>query len=149
MSPTLVREWPTPKGPVRIAMAENRRAGTARCREHQQFVADHSRELAAAAFEGYSRHGAGAVVLWRETSPRRFRPRPFEPERLFYSTQLHVLPGATEATFDGWEAEQIEVYDPQSESIVLFIEGSIFTAYRVSGPTAPPDALVGARARWN
>ena len=149
MSETLVREWPTPEGPVRIGMAASRDAESARRRAHQRFLAGHSRELAAAAFEGYSRHGAGAVVLWRETAPRRFRPRPFEPERLFYSTQLHVLPGATEATFDGWEAEQIERYDPQTESVVLFVEGAVFTAYRVSGPTPPPDALQAARARWN
>lgn len=51
--------------------------------------------------------------------------------------------------FDGWEAHQIEIYDPQLESVVLFVEGGHFTAYRVQGPIPPPDALRGARAMLN
>lgn len=146
MPPDLVRDFPTPAGPVRIVRAPRRAVGA---EAHQRFIADHGAELAAAAFEGYRRHGAGAVILWREAAPRRLRARPFEPERLWYSTQLHVLPGATDETFDGWEAEQIEIYDPQAESVVLFVEGGRFSAYRVSGPVPPPDALRGARARLN
>ncbi|GAB5534334.1 MAG: hypothetical protein Rubg2KO_05830 [Rubricoccaceae bacterium] len=110
---------------------------------------DHIDELAAAAFEGYSRHGAGAVVLWRDSKPRRFRPRPFEPERLWYSTTVHALPGVGKTLFDGWEAQQVETYDPQLESVVLFVEGSHVRAYRVEGPVAPPVALRGARAMLN
>ncbi|MEO0559204.1 MAG: hypothetical protein AAF170_13590 [Bacteroidota bacterium] len=137
----------TPRGLIRILHSGE--ASRTRVERHLRFLVDNGVELAAAAFEGYTRHGAGAVVVWREEAPRRFRPRPFEPERLWYSTQLHVLPGATAATFSGWEAQQIEIYDPQIESVVLFLEGSRFSAYRIQGPMTPPLALRGAQAVLN
>lgn len=140
----------TPRGLVRITSprAPSRRQ-TRRARAHHRFLLDHWAELAAAAFEGYRRHGAGAVVLWREAAARRFRPRPFQPERLWYTTQIHAIPGTTDADFDGWEARQLETYDPRAEGLVVFVEGDGLSGYRVAGDPAPPDALRQSAARLN
>lgn len=140
----------TPRGVVTItaAGAPSRRARS-RAADHQRFLADHWAELSAAAFEGYRRHGAGAVVLWRKAAARRFRPRPFEPERLWYTTQVHTIPGTTEADFDGWEARQLETYEPHAEALVVFVEGGGLTGYRVSGVPTPPEALRQSRAGLN
>ena len=131
----------TPRGFVRVTspVPASRRAER-RAEAHRQFVLDHWAELSAAAYEGYRRHGAGAVVLWREDAPRRFRPRPFQPERLWYTTQIHALPGTTDRDFDGWEAQQLETYDPQAEGLVVIVEGDGLAGYRVAGDPAPPDA---------
>lgn len=140
----------TPRGVVTITTTgRGSRRARSRTAEHQRFVADHWAELSAAAFEGYRRHGAGAVVLWRGETPRRFRPRPFEPERLWYTTQVHTIPGTTEADFDGWEARQLETYDPHTEGLVLFVEGGGLSGYRVSGIPTPPEALRQSRVRLN
>ena len=150
MPPDLVTTLVTPRGAVTIASrADAPRRARSRADAHRDFVASHWSELAAAAFEGYQRHGAGAVVLWRSERPRRLRPRPFEPERLFYTTQIHNLPGTTEADFDGWEAEQLETYDPRSEALVVYVEGGGVAGYRVAGAPPPPQALLEARAAHN
>ena len=140
----------TPRGLVTITSATPRsRRSRSRAEAHRDFLAGHWAELSAAAYEGYRRHGAGAVVLWRGEAPRRFRPRPFEPERLFYTTQIHSLPGTTEADFDGWEARQLETYDPDAEGLVVFVEGGGVVGYRVAGQPSPREALRTARAREN
>lgn len=140
----------TPHGLVTITAAGRPpRRVRARAAEHRRFLAEHWAELSAAAFEGYRRHGAGAVVLWREDGPRRFRPRPFEPERLWYTTQIHAIPGTTDDDFDGWEARQLETYDPQAEGLVVFVEGGGLAGYRVAGDPPPPEALRRSRARLN
>ena len=140
----------TPRGPVTVTSRPDApRRVRARADAHRDFLASHWAELAAAAFEGYQRHGAGAVVLWRQDAPRRFRPRPFEPERLFYTTQIHNLPGTTEADFDGWEAHQLETYDPRADALVVFVEGGGVVGYRVAGSPPPPRALLDARAGQN
>lgn len=126
-----------------------RRHARSRADAHRSFLASQWPELAAAAYEGYRRHGAGAVVLWRDVAPRRFRPRAFEPERLFYTTQIHTLPGTTEADFDGWEARQLETYDPKSEGLVVVVEGGSLIGYRVRGTPSPPLALRAANAQRN
>ena len=117
--------------------------------EHLSFLTDHWPQLKGAAYSGFREHGAGAVVLWREGAPRRWRQRPFEPERLWYTTQAHVLPGATEAHFSGWEARLIETYDPEREALVVFAEGGLICGYRLRGSVAPPDARMEAAARLN
>ncbi|MGB3544438.1 hypothetical protein [Rubrivirga sp.] len=140
----------TPRGLVTITSRSDRsRAVQRRAASHQTFLSDHWAELSAAAYEGYRRHGAGAVVLWRSDPPRRFRPRPFEPERLFYTTQIHNLPGTTEADFEGWEAHQLETYDPEAEGLVVFVEGGGVVGYRVAGQPPPPIALAASKARHN
>lgn len=140
----------TPRGLVTITAPRlaSRRLRT-RQEAHRDFLASHWAELSAAAYEGYRRHGAGAVVLWRSERPRWFRPRPFEPERLFYTTQIHALPGTTEADFDGWEARQLETYDPEAEGLVVFVEGDGVAGYRVAGQPSPPEAHRASRAREN
>jgi len=117
--------------------------------DHVAFLVAHWPELAAAAFEGYARHGAGAVVLWREEATRGARRRPFEPERLWYATQVHTLPGAGPDAFDGWEAGLIEAYDPRAEAVVVFAEGPVFAGYGVAGTPRPPEALRLSRAATN
>ncbi|WP_412062867.1 hypothetical protein [Rubrivirga sp. IMCC45206] len=140
----------TPRGLVTITSAPARsRRRRARAEAHRAFLADHWPELSAAAFEGFARHGAGAVALIRARGARWFRPAPFEPERLLYTTQIHRLPGATEADFDGWEACQLETYDPRSSALVVFVEGRALAGYRVAGQPSPPVALREARARDN
>ncbi len=140
----------TPRGVVRVTSAPpSSRRVRARAEAHRQFVLDHWAELSAAAFAGYRRHGAGAVVLWREAPPRRFRPRPFEPERLWYTTQIHAIPGTSEADFDGWEARQLEAYDPRAEGLVVIVEGDGLAGYRLAGDLAPPDALRQSAAGTN
>ncbi|MEM7789662.1 MAG: hypothetical protein AAF594_18225 [Bacteroidota bacterium] len=149
MSDTTV-SVPTPLGDIAItAPVDRSRRVRKRQDAHRQFIAGHWSSLAAAAFEGYRRHGAGAVVLWRDTEAARFRPRPFEPERLFYTTQIHALPGTTEADFDGWEARQLETYDPHSSALVVIVEGKDLAGYHASGPPRPPDALRGSQATLN
>ena len=114
----------TPRGLVTITAPRlaSRRLRT-RQEAHRDFLASHWAELSAAAYEGYRRHGAGAVVLWRSERPRRFRPRPFEPERLFYTTQIHALPGTTEADFDDLKFHTFLLKMNESHSSQCF-EGS-------------------------
>lgn len=133
-----------------IEVTREARAPSARRAEaHARFVADHWPELSAAAYEGYLRHGAGAVVLWRERAPGRLRPRPFAPERLWYATQVHNLPGAGPDAFDGWAARQLEHYDPREAAVVVIIEGQHMAGYRVTGPPDPPEAHRRAAAALN
>ncbi|MFN3597703.1 MAG: hypothetical protein ACK41D_10585 [Rubricoccaceae bacterium] len=133
-----------------IEVAREAHAPTARRADaHGRFVADHWPELAAAAYEGYLRHGAGAVVLWRDAAPGRLRPRPFAPERLWYATQVHNLPGAGPDAFDGWAARQLERYDPREAAVVVFIEGKQLAGYHVAGPPGPPEAHRRAAASLN
>ncbi|OZC02933.1 hypothetical protein [Rubricoccus marinus] len=140
----------TARGLVRVTSApEPRRAAAKREPAHQTFLADHWDQLAAAAYGGFREHGAGAVVLWRDDKPRFWRPRPFEPERLWFATQAHVIPGASRVDFDGWEAELIETYDPEREAIVVFVEGGTIAGYLVSGTLPPPEAHVAVGARLN
>lgn len=140
----------TPRGLVTItSRSDAGRRQRARAEAHRAFLTDHWAELSAAAYEGYRRHGAGAVVLWRHDRPRRWRPRPFEPERLWYTTQIHNLPGTTDGDFSGWEAEQLETYDPEAEGLVVFVEGDGVAGYRVAGQPSPPEAHRDARAREN
>jgi hypothetical protein len=136
----------TPRGLVTITAPgrPSRRAD-----DHRRFLVEHWAELSAAAFEGYRRHGAGAVVLWRAAGPRRFRPRPFEPERLWYTTQIHAIPGTSSDDFDGWEARQLETYDPQAAALVVFVEGDRVAGYRVAGDPPPPEALRLSQAQSN
>ena len=148
--PTETLTLATPQGLLEIAQSGGLARGPrARAAEHHGFLADHWAELAAAAYEGYRRHGAGAVVLWRESAPRRLFRRPFEPERLWYTTQIHALPGTTEADFDGWEAHQLELYDPEGEALVVFVEGGRPQGYRVAGDPTPPRARQRAGASLN
>ena len=141
---------PTPHGAVAITAPRSRsRRIRRRAEVHRRFIAGHWPSLAAAAYEGYQRHGAGAVVLWRDDRASRFRATPFEPERLFYTTQIHALPGTTEADFDGWEARQLETYDPAAAALVVIVEGRGLAGYHASGPTAPPVALRASRASLN
>ena len=150
MPPDHTVSLPTPRGDVHITSAAPRsRRARSRADAHRAFLAGHWAELAAAAYAGYTRHGAGAVVLWREERPRRLRPRPFEPERLWYTTQIHAIPGTTEADFDGWEAHQLETYDPQAHALVVFVEGDGLSGYRVSGDPAPPAAHRQSAAMLN
>ncbi len=140
----------TPHGPVTIcSRPQPTRAEQRRGDGHRDFLASHWPGLAAAAYEGYVRHGAGAVVLWTEARPGRLRRRPFEPERLFYTTQIHAIPGTTEADFDGWEARQLETYDPRRHALVVFVEAGRLVGYRASGTLDPPVALQRARATHN
>ena len=140
----------TPRGLVTIvSQAPHGRRARARADDHRAFLAGHWPELSAASYEGYRRHGAGATVLWRAHRPSRFRPRPFEPERLSYTTQIHALPGTTDADFEGWEARQLESYDPEAEALVVFVEGAGVVGYRVAGQPAPPEALRSVRAGEN
>ena len=138
----------TARGLVRItSRAEPSRSALKREPAHHTFLADHWSQLAAAAYGGFREHGAGAVVLRREAGPRLWRPRPFEPERLWFATQAHVIPGGLD--FDGWEAGLIETYDPEREAIVVFSEGGAVSGYLAAGTLAPPQAHVAAAARLN
>ena len=140
----------TPDGLVEITTPGDRpRRQRARAAEHTEFIGDHWASLKAAAWEGYQRHGAGAVVLWREDAPRRVFRRPFEPERLWYTTQIHALPGSTESDFSGWEAQRLETYDPHAEVLVVFVEGGRPQGYVVRGTLGPEAAHSRARASQN
>ncbi len=140
----------TARGLVTVTAApEPGRAAARREPALRAFLADQWEGLAAAAYGGFREHGAGAVVLWRDEKPRLWRPRPFEPERLWFATQAHVIPGATRMDFDGWVADLIETYDPEREAIVVFSEGGAVSGFLVSGTLAPPQAHVAAGARLN
>jgi hypothetical protein len=132
---------------------------------HLPFVADHWLSLAAAAHAGYREHGAGAVVVlasspaaqsWLDHLDAAFRgPRrtgKLETQSIWYTTQVHTLPGAGEAWFDGWEARQIEHYDPRREAVIVLL-GEDGTGdpsgYRVAGTPAPADAYRQARVGLN
>ena len=119
---------------------------------HQQFIADHWPSLAAAAFDGWKRHGAGAVVLIGGAKSSFFgRSEPFVAETIWYTTQVHNGPGAPEERRSGREADQLETYDPDTESLLIFVdvERDLRCGYRVEGMLAPPEAHVPARARFN
>ena len=125
------------------------------------FVADHWASLAAAAHAGYREHGAGAVVVlaarpekrtWLDHLDAAFRPWArrveMETQSLWYATQLHTLPGAGDAWFSGWEARQVEEYDPRREAVVVLLDGPP-VAFRVAGSPSPEAAYQRSRVGLN
>ena len=144
----------TPEGLLTVVSRERRGRDARRADRHLDFIVDHEGELVAAGAEGFAKHGAGAVVLWREASRPRWWPgaarRPFRATRLWYATQLHVLPGVdADAVFSGWEAELIETYDPQAETVVVVVDGGELAGYRLRTPVSPAAALQRSRAGLN
>jgi len=125
--------------------------------EHLRFIGEHWPGLSAAAYAGFTRHGAGAVVLFGGENPagpvlrRRGSGRPFEPQRLFYATTLLGLPGPPPADWTAtWEARRMDTYDPETEGLVVFVEGEAPPrGYLVSGSPAPRAAYLGAQAMLN
>ena len=109
---------------------------------HLGFLTDHWLELSAAAYRGYLRHGAGAVAVIDHADEDTWA------SRLVYTTQIHTLPGATEADFEGWPAHQLETYDPESEALTVFA-GDAVTGYVLRGSVPPPEALRVASAPLN
>jgi len=131
----------TSSGLVTIHSSPSRPRSAKRLEDrHHAFVVAHWLELKAASHGGYQEYGPGAVVLWRESRPRRWRPRPFESERLWYATQLHSLPGGGGVRFDGWEARLIETYDPSREAVIVLVEADRLAGYLVRGPLPPAAA---------
>jgi hypothetical protein len=140
----------TPDGLLTVAeQAAAGRGEASRAGAHRTFLAAHWLGLAAAAFAGYEEYGPGAVMLWRDQKAPRLRPRPFEPERLFFATQVHTLPGVGPLEFEGWEASLIETYDPQRDAVVIVVEGAAIRGYRLSGDVHPPEALRRSRIGLN
>ena len=151
-----------PAGLVEIAAhPEPARPQRQREPDQQLFIADHWPSLAAAAHVGYREHGAGAVVVLAAQPPKRswldhldaaFRgPRladRFETQSIWYTTQIHTLPGTGEAWFDGWEGLQVEQYDPTREAVIVLLDG-VPSAYRVVGAPAPPTAYERSRVGLN
>ena len=107
---------------------------------HRDLIGDHWVELSAAAYRGYRRHGAGAAVV---VAPPGAGPE-LALGRLVFVTQVHTLPGASEADFDGWAAQQLETYDPEAEALVVFAEPERIVGYLVRGDVSPPEALRAA-----
>ena len=132
---------------------------------HQEFVADHWPSLATAAHAGYREHGAGAVVVlaaapaarsWLDHLDAAFRgarrDAHLETQSIWYTTQIHTLPGAGEAWFDGWEAQLIETYDPRREAVIVLLGPDASGApsgYRVVGTPAPKQAYERTRVGLN
>ena len=141
----------TPDGLVSVAFERPAsRSVQRRHDDHVEFVADHVAQLLAASQDGFERYGPGAVVLVRDGAASSwFRKRPFEPQNLYYTTQVHALPMATEADFDGWEARQIETYDPAQEAVAVFIDGDHLRGYRIRGTMPPAEARVVSRLGLN
>ena len=158
--PDLSQTLVTPRGLVTVtAEAEAPRRGWRRwlgrwrrrpepARDHRafrEFIGDHWLELSAAAYRGYRRHGAGAAVVLTEPVERG----PIRPGRLAFVTQVHSLPGASRADFDGWAARQLEQYDPEAEALVVFAEPARIVGFLVRGSVPPPEALRTSSAPLN
>ena len=146
LSPTLA----TPDGLVTVEGAppprrrwwQRRRPADPSDARYRAFLAEHWVALSAAAYRGFRRHGAGAVALAVDVATPR-------PDRLAYVTQVHTLPGATEADFDGWAARALETYDPEQEALVVFAEPRRIVGYLVRGTTPPAEAMRRAAASGN
>lgn len=149
MSASRTHTFATSSGPVFLEERDAGRTSRKRSAFYHSFLVDNGIELAAAAFEGFTRYGPGAVILWRGKGRRWFGRTPFAPEQLWFSTQLHSLPGVSSIRIDGWEARQIDTYDPHRESVVAIVEGGLCLAFRIQGPISPPDAHRHARAVLN
>ena len=111
----------------------------------RDLIADRWLGLSAAAYQGYRRHGAGAIGLLADPDGSGS----IRADRPVYVTQVHTLPGATRADFDGWSARQLETYDPRAEALVVVARPDGITGYLVRGSVPPPQALRSASAPLN
>ena len=152
LSETLV----TPDGLVTVTTAPpprpswwrrlfRRRPAAPPAETHRNLIADRWLGLCAAAYQGYRRHGAGAIGLLADPED----PATIRTDRLVYVTQIHTLPGATEADFDGWSARQLETYDPRAEALVVVARPEGITGFLVRGSVTPPQALRSVSAPLN
>lgn len=154
LTQTLVGE----AGTVTIARPALGGRAARRAPDHMQFIADHWPGLAAAAYAGFLRHGAGLVVLFGEAEGETFlsrwglarRSEPFRAHRLFYATAVQAIPGVPRDWAGTWEALQLETYDPEREGLVALVEGKAAPCgYRVVGGLRPPEAHLRAQTMLN
>ena len=86
-------------------------------------------------------HSQGPIVLSTRAAERGWAREDG------HNVVLHEL--AHVFDFDGWEARQLETYDPEAEGLVVFVEGDGVAGYRVAGQPSPPEAHRASRAREN
>ena len=138
----------TPVGLVEVVAGPSpSRRETAWRDDEVEFLHERASGLVAAAWDGFARHGAGAVVLWKDDEADG--DTPLRPSRLAYTTSILSIPGAGEREFDGWAASLVESYEPKREAVVVFTDPSGLRGYRLRAPMPPPQASQAMRIALN
>jgi hypothetical protein len=155
---TITETLAGPGGGTLTVLRSSEARGMRRVPAHLRFLSDHWPGLAAAAYAGFTKHGAGAVVVFGEPEASegslRLRlsraARPFRAQRLWYATSFDGLPRAGRDWTAMWETARLDSYDPEHEGLVLFLEGEALPrGYVVSGSPPPPAAFANAQAMLN
>lgn len=117
---------------------------------HHQFIVDNWKRLAAAAFEGFQRHGIGVVVIEAREREAAFE-HPFTAHALAYATGLGMWTQTPpHSSAPAWLDEQFQTYEPRRAGLFLFRGNrSAPHPYHVEGTPAPPEAFRAAQAPLN
>jgi hypothetical protein len=115
-----------------------------------QLIASNWIAFAAAAYEGFRRHGTGVLVITSENE----EPESEENESLTISLSYAVSRAAwlkeqLRAPDAGWMQRQMAHYDPSATVLYMIVFGSETRAYRVSSTVSPEAALQALKARLN
>jgi hypothetical protein len=115
-----------------------------------QLIASNWIAFAAAAYEGFRRHGTGVLVLTSEEG----KPERTEKESLTISLSYAVskatwLNEQLQAPDAGWIRRQMAHYDPSATVLYMIVFGGQTRTYRVSSTVSPEAALQVLKARLN
>lgn len=119
--------------------------------EQHQFITEHWRGLAAAAYEGFKKLGIGVVIVEEPDALQGDRQHPLAALTVQYAAQGG--PWIHEAFAEDvllWLDEQLQTYDPNEAGLLVFLREDVHPRlYRVSGTPYPPQALRQVKAQLN
>ena len=116
---------------------------------HRSFIADHWPDLAAASYMGFKRLGIGAVVV--QERPSESDVADIDAHSLGYARAEGAWLDQRESDLPTtWLDKQFQTYDPNTASLLLFVEGEgAIRAYRAEGQPPPPEAFENTRSAMN
>lgn len=136
---------------IEISMPETVESSNGMEAEQHRTIVDNWESFAAAAYEGYRRFGAGAVVVEEEKVNQASVRHPFLTHVIWYATSVAawaeqgILRGAS-----GWIEEQMERYDPTLSCMFVFLrEDEEPRVYLVESTLTPSKALSRIKALMN
>ena len=136
---------------IEISMPETAQPSNALEAEQHRTIVENWESFAAAAYEGFRRFGAGAIVVEEDKINQAGVRHPFLTHVIWYATsvaawaQQGILKGVS-----GWIEEQIERYDPRGACMFVFLrEDEEPRVYLVESTLTPAQALTRIKALMN
>jgi len=136
---------------IEISMPETVQPSAAVEAEQHRTIVENWESFAAAAYEGYRRFGAGAVVVEEDKVNHSGVRHPFLTHVIWYATSVAawaeqgLLKGSSE-----WIEEQMACYDPRAACMFVFLrEDAEPRVYFVESTLTPSQALTRIKALLN